>query len=244
MTIPASSLVRQWGFVRLRTACSGALAILTAAACASTPPAVAPQRGMAADSIAALEALYRERAGEARSRYTQADVRFMTDMIGHHEQAVIMANLARTRAGGPAVQTLAARIRNGQLSEIELMQQWLRDRGLPVPAVDAAATSLTDHTGHAGHHAHAAMPGMLTAAQMLELEQASGTDFDRLFLIRMIEHHRGAVVMVDALLEADGAAQDPAVFRLASDVHTDQTTEIARMQRLLATLLGGRDPQH
>jgi uncharacterized protein (DUF305 family) len=84
---------------------------------------------------------------------------------------------------------------------------------------------------------------MLTPEQMRELEQASGSDFDRLFLVRMIEHHRGAVVMVDALLEADGAAQDPTVFRLASDVHTDQTTEIARMQRLLATLLGGRDPQ-
>lgn len=228
-----------------RRTCSAALAALTVAACASAPPAAAPAQGMAADSIAALEALYRERAGEARSRYTDADVRFMTDMIGHHAQAVIMANLARTRAGGPAVQTLAARIRNGQLSEIELMQQWLRERGLTVPEVDADATSLIDDIGHAGHAAHgAAMPGMLTPEQMRELERASGSDFDRLFLIRMIDHHRGAVVMVDTLLEADGAAQDPTVFRLVSDVHVDQTTEIARMQRLLATLLGGRERQY
>jgi uncharacterized protein (DUF305 family) len=222
------------------------LPALVAAACstAAVPPAAAPGNAPAAaasipaDSAAALEARYRARMEQARGRFTEADVRFMTDMIGHHAQAVLMANMAATRARSPAVQTLAARIRSGQSDEIGLMQQWLRERGRPVPPVDLEADTPAAHAGHAAHDV-AAMPGMLGTPQLQELAQASGADFDRLFLTRMIEHHRGAVVMVETLLAADGAAQDPAVFRLASDVHVDQLTEIARMQRMLAALLGG-----
>ena len=87
-------------------------------------------------------------------------------------------------------------------------------------------------------HGHL-MPGMLTEAQMQELEQAKGPEFDRLFLTYMIQHHRGAVAMVKQLYGTPGAAQDDTVFKFANDVGVDQTTEIARMERMLDSMPAG-----
>jgi uncharacterized protein (DUF305 family) len=83
------------------------------------------------------------------------------------------------------------------------------------------------------------MPGMLTAAQMKHLDEARGPEFDRLFLTFMIQHHRGAVSMVQQLFGSYGAAQDETVFKFANDVNVDQTTEIARMERMLAAQIFG-----
>ena len=83
------------------------------------------------------------------------------------------------------------------------------------------------------------MPGMLTDAQMKELDQARGPEFDRKFLTFMIQHHRGALVMVQQLFGTNGAAQDEATFKMANDISADQTTEIARMERMLAALPPG-----
>jgi uncharacterized protein (DUF305 family) len=80
------------------------------------------------------------------------------------------------------------------------------------------------------------MPGMLTEEQMKQLEAASGKEFDELFLQLMIQHHTGAVSMVKDLFNSYGAGQDETVFKFASDVNVDQSTEIARMQRMLFTL--------
>jgi len=77
------------------------------------------------------------------------------------------------------------------------------------------------------------MPGMLTPQQMRELDAARGSDFDRIFLTYMIQHHGGAVTMVHDLFGTDGAALDEAVFKIASDIQADQTSEIARMKRML-----------
>ncbi|HZF68241.1 MAG TPA: DUF305 domain-containing protein [Gemmatirosa sp.] len=193
----------------------------------------------------------------ARLPWTEADVRFMTHMIGHHAQAIEMARLVPTRDASPAVRTLAERIVNAQQDEIGIMQQWLRDRSRPAPeplgAAGAAAAAAahahggTDHAGHAmpaatgagaaSAAAAPAMPGMLTAAQMAELGRARGRVFDRLFLQYMIQHHRGAVSMVRDLFATQGAGQDETVFKFATDVNVDQSTEIQRMQRMLAELL-------
>ncbi|HEX2080883.1 MAG TPA: DUF305 domain-containing protein [Longimicrobium sp.] len=162
------------------------------------------------------------------SAWTQADVEFMSSMIGHHAQAVEMARLAPERAQSESVKTLAARIISAQVDEIATMQQWLRDRGQPVP--EPHPTS---------HGMHEMMPGMLTPEQFAQLEAARGPEFDRLFLTLMIQHHRGAVAMVERLFGSYGAGQDEAVFKFASDVNVDQATEIARMQRMLADLLFG-----
>ena len=168
-------------------------------------------------------------ASPQASRYpsTEADARFMSAMIGHHTQALVMAGWAPTHGAGASVRRLAERIMSGQQDEIATMQQWLRDRGQPVPE--------GHHPDH-GHH----MPGMLTDAQMKELVEARGPEFDRLFLTFMIQHHRGAVAMVKELFGTPGAAQDETVFKFASDMNVDQSTEIARMERMLSALPAGQ----
>jgi uncharacterized protein (DUF305 family) len=163
----------------------------------------------------------------SRYPHTEADVRFMSAMIGHHAQAVEMATLAPTHDAGPSVRRLAERLMRGQQDEIATMGQWLRDRGQPVPE--------GHHSAHGSH-----MPGMLTDAQMNELAAARGAEFDRLFLTFMIQHHKGAVAMVKELFGTPGAGQDDTVFKFASDVNVDQTTEIARMERMLSALPASR----
>jgi len=153
----------------------------------------------------------------------------MSAMIGHHAQAIVMASWAPTHDAGPSVRTLAERIINAQQDEIATMQQWLHDRGQPVP--EAHATGMKLMMNGAEHEM--LMPGMLTEAQMRQLDQANGPEFDRLFLTFMIQHHRGAVVMVQDLFGSYGAAQDQTVFKFANDVNVDQSTEIARMQAML-----------
>lgn len=182
-----------------------------------------------------IEALYRARLDSARMRFTAADVRFMTGMIGHHAQALVMAALAPTHGAGSSVQILCARIINAQNDEIAIMQRWLRDRGQPVPEVHIAGTPMT--VSGSAHHMH--MPGMLTPEQLDTLDQARGSEFDRLFLRFMIQHHQGAVTMVHDLFATDGAGQDLLSFKIASDIQVDQTTEIARMERMLQALTGG-----
>jgi uncharacterized protein (DUF305 family) len=164
--------------------------------------------------------------------FTEADVRFMTGMIGHHAQAILMSELAPDRAADPSIRTLAARIVNAQRDEIATMEQWLRDRGQPVPEIHFNGISMMVHGPQYAAH----MPGMLTEEQLRRLEAAHGSEFDRLFLEYMIQHHRGAVAMVRELFGTDGAARDEVVFRLASDIQVDQLTEIARMEQMLAEL--------
>lgn len=181
------------------------------------------------------------RADADRYPFTEADVGFMTMMIGHHAQAIVMSELAPERAHSQSIRTLAARIINSQRDEIATMQQWLRDRDQPVPEVDAGGNVTMPGTGHTGHDAHAGhdplMPGMLTAEELDLLAAASGPEFDRLFLTSMIQHHRGAITMVEELFNTHGAGQDEAVFRFASDVNVDQITEITRMQQMLVDLV-------
>jgi uncharacterized protein (DUF305 family) len=83
------------------------------------------------------------------------------------------------------------------------------------------------------------MPGMLTESQLKQLDEARSKDFDRLFLTFMIQHHRGAVTMVNELFGTNGAAQDITVYKMASDISADQTTEIERMQKMLASTVFG-----
>jgi uncharacterized protein (DUF305 family) len=164
--------------------------------------------------------------------YTAADVHFMSGMIGHHAQAVLMAGWAPSHGASAAVRALCERIVVGQRDEIAMMQRWLREHDQPVPPADPR--------GHVmpGMDQPMLMPGMLTPVQMAQLDSARGAAFDRLFLTFMIQHHQGAITMVNQLLAAPGAAQDGPVFRFASDVNADQTTEIDRMNRMLDVLDG------
>jgi uncharacterized protein (DUF305 family) len=167
-------------------------------------------------------------ADSGRLRYTAADVRFMSDMIPHHAQALLMAGWAPTHGASPAVRTLCERILVGQQDEIAFSQRWLRERGETVPEVDP-------------EHAHHGMlmPGMLNAEELAQLDEAKGAEFDRLFLTFMIHHHQGAITMVEELFRAPGAAQEEEVFRFASDVNSDQLAEIDRMTQMLEQLPTG-----
>ena len=183
-------------------------------------------------AIAALAAASRTapaqmRAGGGRP-YSPADVHFMTGMIPHHAQAVLMAGWAATHGASPAVRALCERIVVAQTDEIAFMQRWLRERGEAVP------------DGGAGHaHAGPLMPGVLTAEQLAELDRARQAEFDRLFLTFMIQHHEGAITMVETLFGSHGAAQDEDIFKFAVDVNADQTSEIDRMHSMLAAQSSG-----
>jgi uncharacterized protein (DUF305 family) len=185
-----------------------------------------------------LAAMAKARADSAQYPYTNADVDFMTGMIAHHAQAIVMSRMAPTHGASASVRTLAERIINSQQDEIATTQMWLRDRNKPVPDPSTSGMQMPMN-GSMGGMQPMLMPGMLTEAQMKQLDAARGKDFDRLFLSFMIRHHQGAVKMVSDLFETNGAAQDQTVFKFASDVNADQTTEIARMQRMLDALDSG-----
>jgi uncharacterized protein (DUF305 family) len=159
----------------------------------------------------------------------------MSGMIGHHAQAIVMSGWAPSHDAGAAVRRLAERIINAQQDEIATMQRWLRDRGQTVPAARPGGMKMKMN----GVEHEMLMPGMLTDTQMRQLDQARGPEFDRLFLTFMIQHHRGAVSMVQGLFASRGAGQDETVFKFANDVSVDQSTEIARMEKMLAALGSG-----
>jgi uncharacterized protein (DUF305 family) len=164
----------------------------------------------------------------AQAEHAHDDVAFMQMMIPHHAQALTMSQLARTRAASPAVKAMARRILAAQRPEILTMGAWLADRGLAVPGADDEASDF-DH----GEHGHATMHGMLSEEQMHALEEASGAEFDRLFLEGMIQHHQGAIDMADVVAVK---GTDVQVTEIANDIVVGQAAEIERMRTLLAQL--------
>ena len=178
-------------------------------------------------------------AATGRYPFTAADTHFMSGMIPHHAQAVLIAGWAPSHGAREDVRLLCERIVVGQRDEIALMQTWLRDRNQPVVAADATHLKMKmDGVEH-----DMLRPGMLSPEELAQLDRARGPEFDRLFLMAMIKHHEGAISMVDQLFGSEGAGQDEIVFRFASDVYADQTTEIERMTKMLAAQpAGGRNP--
>jgi uncharacterized protein (DUF305 family) len=235
----------------LATACAPAGA-RTDAGTDGTGRAPTPAPATASPEMLAAAA----RADSVRAYYSPDDVAFMTAMLHHHAQALVMARMAPTHGASPSLRTLAARIINSQKDEMALMIQWLRDRNEPVPDLDPSANAgplAGDHAGHhPARHAHhdapgetaatdhaamAGMAGMLTPEQLRRLDEARGAEWDRLFLTYMIQHHQGAVIMVDELFATHGAGQGDAIFKIAADIGADQASEIDRMQRMLRDLI-------
>ena len=195
-------------------------------ACVSAHPAEQRQPSPATSTRVAA-------SDTAPPTYTAADIEFMNGMIAHHAQALLMAGWAESHGASPAVHILTQRIINAQKDEIVSMQKWLRDRHQPVP--EPNPHGMTMNMGGMQHSM--LMPGMLTEDQLKQLDAARSKDFDRLFLVFMIQHHQGAVTMVNNLFNTNGAAQDITVYKVASDISADQTTEIERMQKMLASMV-------
>ncbi|HJQ52623.1 MAG TPA: DUF305 domain-containing protein [Gemmatimonadaceae bacterium] len=202
-------------------------AILAVVGCASGQPGVNRQESTGAATAVPVA------SDTAAPLYTRADIEFMDGMIAHHAQALLMASWADSHGASPTIRTLTDRITNAQKDEIVAMQKWLRDRHQPVPEPDPHGMMMD----MGGMHHEMLMPGMLTDDQLKQLDAARSKEFDRLFLVFMIQHHKGAVTMVDNLFATNGAAQDISVYKMASDISADQTTEIARMQKMLAAMV-------
>jgi uncharacterized protein (DUF305 family) len=172
-----------------------------------------PGRELSPEEVSQLEA----------PRFTAADTLFIQGMIPHHNQALEMTALVADRTASSDVTLLAKRIELSQRDEISRMQLWLTERGVPTSGPNA------------GHNHDGLMPGMLTAEQFGQLEQARDADFDRLFLTFMIQHHQGALAMVQELY-ASGGGHEPATDQFAREFDSDQSIEIQRMQEMLARM--------
>ena len=154
--------------------------------------------------------------------YTKADVEFMQGMIAHHSQAIVMSRMAESHGANPQVLKLSNKIDQSQVPEIRIMQLWLKRYNQFAPDT----SSWHNMT----------MPGMLTTAQLEQLDAAKGVDFDRAYLKLMIQHHAGALKMVEDLFNTPLAGQEVDVNVFANDVVTAQTTEIGIMQKLFTQL--------
>ena len=222
--MPPASLRR----ILLTASCLG-LVVGCARARQAPPSAGIPATPSAAPASAPAPAAHHHHVAGAGAitiptgaRYTEADVRFMQGMIAHHAQATYMSQLAATRGSDARLLRLARKIDLSQAGEIALMQEWLRANGQFAPDT-SAWRGMT-------------MPGMLTTAELAQLQAARGAEFDRQFLRLMIRHHEGALKMVADLLATPRAAQDVDVNVLANDVETTQTAEIGLMLQMLAEL--------
>lgn len=176
------------------------------------------------------------KASEAPKTPSRADVDFMQGMIMHHNQAVEMTELLKTRTKDPAIMELGKKIDVSQTDEMRWMKQWLTDRGFPISAdpmagMDMKGMDMKDMKGM--DMSMPMMPGMLTAGQMDALRKSTGPMFDHLFLTGMIQHHSGALQMVKDLFANPGAGQDPQLFDFATDVDNTQQAEIDIMRHML-----------
>ena len=165
----------------------------------------------------------------ANTSYIKADVDFLQGMIIHHMQAILMSEMADTRTNNETILDLAKRIDASQKDEINFMESWLKDRD--------EFQKKTNHI-HQDHHMHKnmKMAGMASPKQLEDLDNSDSTDFDRLFLQLMINHHDGALEMVEELKKYPGNTYDPILNEFVSDLINDQGVEIERMNTLLVGL--------
>jgi uncharacterized protein (DUF305 family) len=172
-----------------------------------------------------------------------ADVQFMQSMILHHAQAIEMTAMIPSHTENRELRSLGARISSSQADEMKFMKRWLAARGeevpKPMPSMSAMNMS-SDAMSHDTMASEAAppnhmalMPGMLSPEQMEALQKARGSEFDRLFLLGMIQHHNGALTMVKNLFDTAGAGQDAELFDFATDADNTQRAEIRIMQNML-----------
>ncbi|MGX5653661.1 DUF305 domain-containing protein [Geodermatophilus nigrescens] len=165
-------------------------------------------------------------SADGAAQFNDADVAFAQGMLPHHQQAVEMAQLAGDRAADPRVEDLAARIEAAQEPEIETLTGWLEDWG-----AGATSSGGMDH----GNMDHGDMGGMMSNEDLESLANASGAEFDRMFLDMMTAHHAGAVQMAETEI-ADG--ENPDALAMAEEIRNTQNAEISEMQQLLAELGG------
>jgi uncharacterized protein (DUF305 family) len=151
------------------------------------------------------------------------EVGFARDMIVHHAQAVEMAELVRDRTESEEIRILATDIALTQQAQIGMMQGWLDVWGLPATSTEPAMAWM-------GHPTEGRMPGMASPEEINRFREVPPEEADELFLRLMIEHHRAAIPMAEAILEE---TDQPAVEELAGAIASSQRAEIGTMQGML-----------
>lgn len=213
---------------------SAVLLFLSAAALAQQTSAPIIQPGAPGQGSATLSPAS---VGASPRAPAEVDVSFMQGMIMHHSQAVVMTDLMPSRTHNKALLELGHRISISQTDEMKWMKQWLEDRGRPTTMEQHMDSMAGMDMGPMSHMnmdpMPMLMPGMLTPDQMKALANSSGGKFDHLFLTGMIQHHTGALTMVQDLFGAGGAAQDNVLFDFATDIDNTQSAEIGIMKGML-----------
>ena len=197
------------------------------------------QPGAPGDPSKVLDA--KEATNISNTSYIKADVKFLQGMIVHHEQAIVMSNMASERTNNKTILDLARRIDVSQEDEINFMESWLKERDEYVHNSHHNNHMHEDHKIHKNNNMHLDMVGMATPKQLNDLKNSKSTDFDRLFLQLMITHHDGALEMVEELKKYPGNAYDPILNEFVSDLVNDQGVEIERMNGILVGL--SNDPR-
>ncbi|KIH96971.1 hypothetical protein LP52_22255 [Streptomonospora alba] len=232
--------------MRNRFLAAAAAAALTTALTACTggdqsadgPPVLAP--GAPGESASPASQQQLEAAAEGL-KHNKADIRYVVAMIGHHEQALVMTDLAEDRMKDSDLKKIADRIESAQGPEIEAMEAWLDENvygsGDDAPSPGACSPDGQHGDGHDhGKSAcpvevdHADMAGMASQKELDALKEAEGAEFDTIFVDLMTTHHEGAVTMAE---EATLQGSDPVVLRMANDVIAEQTADINRMDAVL-----------
>lgn len=189
--------------------------------------AVALVSGCGGDDMAGMQhgstAASAPASGQQAADHNDHDVQFAQEMIAHHQQALEMAAMVPGKSTNTEVLGLAKRIEGAQDPEIKTMTAWLSKWGA---APTASPMPGMDH----GSMDHGAGTGMMTAEEMAKLGQATGAEFDRMWLEMMIKHHQGAVDMSKTHIDKGGNAESK---KLAQDIIAAQQAEITEMQGLL-----------
>ena len=147
---------------------------------------------------------------------TGSDAMFLQMMIPHHEQAIVMSDLALKISKTPQILDLAKQIKAAQNPEIMQMKNWLADSGF------------SEDPGHSMD----GMGGMLSDEDLDVLAKSSGKTFEKLFLSGMIEHHQGAIQMVNMISNS----ANPEIKKFGQSIVNAQSAEIELMNELLKTL--------
>ncbi|HZA09071.1 DUF305 domain-containing protein [Mycobacterium sp.] len=197
----------------LTVAVAALAALVTVTACSgSGNQATSPSSTTSAGAPAASG------SASADQQHNQADVTFAQNMIPHHQQAIQMSDIILGKQGiDPRVIQLANDIKAAQGPEIQQMQGWLRQWGVPTMSMAPGMT----------------MSGMLPDHAMTALQDAQGADASRQFLTGMIQHHQGAIAMAQDEIKS---GQYPPAITLAQSIVTSQQQQITTMRGLLASL--------
>lgn len=174
-------------------------------------------------------------SAQPAQEFNEADVTFAQEMIPHHVQAIEMAQLAEDRGESDEVKQLAVDVGAAQGPEIEQLTAWLEEWDADGPSESG------DHDGHGDMgdddtggdtDDSSEVSGMMSEDDMAMLEDASGAEFDQMFLEMMIDHHRGAVSMAE--IEVDEGEHADAIA-MAKRIVTTQEDEIRQMEQLLSS---------